>query len=151
MAPSPPKPSPPRHNCPNYVAGRSGNLAPVLPPRQRAVVVLRYFEHLSEAETAQALGCSVGTVESAMARRLARLREMTASRQEAEAPGKGVIMGSDMEELAGEGIRQFTATMQVSPDLAAKTCQRHRPTQARWPGQRRRRGGRERGSCADTG
>jgi hypothetical protein len=35
-------------------------------------------------------------------------------------------MSSDMEELAAEGMRQFTATMQVSPDLAARTCQRHR-------------------------
>ena len=35
-------------------------------------------------------------------------------------------MSSDMEELAREGMRQFTATMQVSPDLAARTCERHR-------------------------
>ena len=56
-----------------------------LPPRQRAVVVLRYFEQLSEAETAEALGCSVGTVKSATARGLARLREMTASADSAEA------------------------------------------------------------------
>jgi RNA polymerase sigma-70 factor (sigma-E family) len=35
-----------------------------LPSRQRAAVVLRYFEQLSEAETAKALGCSQGTVKS---------------------------------------------------------------------------------------
>ena len=35
-------------------------------------------------------------------------------------------MSSDMEELAREGMRQFTATMQVSPDLAARTFERHR-------------------------
>jgi RNA polymerase sigma-70 factor (sigma-E family) len=56
-----------------------------LPPRQRAVLVLRYFEQLSEAETAEALGCSVGTVKSATARGLVRLREMTASAERAEA------------------------------------------------------------------
>ena len=45
-----------------------------LPRRQRAVVVLRYFEDLTEAETAAALGCSVGTVKSQHARAVARLR-----------------------------------------------------------------------------
>lgn len=42
--------------------------------KQRAVVVLRFFIDLSEADTARMLGCSVGTVKSQTARALARLR-----------------------------------------------------------------------------
>ena len=56
-----------------------------LPPRQRAVLVLRYFEQLSEAETAETLGCSVGTVKSATARGLGWLREITAAADNTEA------------------------------------------------------------------
>lgn len=47
-----------------------------LTPKQRAVVVLRYFEDLPEAEVASLLGCSVGTVRSTTHRSLARLREV---------------------------------------------------------------------------
>ncbi len=45
-----------------------------LPPGQRAVVVLRYFDDLTEAETAAQLGCSVGTVKSQHAKALRHLR-----------------------------------------------------------------------------
>jgi RNA polymerase sigma-70 factor (sigma-E family) len=46
----------------------------LLPPRQRATVVLRFWNDLTEAATAATLNCSVGTVKSQTARALARLR-----------------------------------------------------------------------------
>jgi RNA polymerase sigma-70 factor (sigma-E family) len=50
-----------------------------LPPRQRAVIVARYFEQLTEAESAAVLGCSIGTVKSAAARALFQLRKLSES------------------------------------------------------------------------
>ena len=46
-----------------------------LPPRQRAIVVLRFYEDMTEPQVAAALGCSVGTVKSTVSRALVRLRE----------------------------------------------------------------------------
>jgi RNA polymerase sigma-70 factor (sigma-E family) len=54
-----------------------------LTPRQRATIVARYWEQLSEAETAAALGCSVSAVKSAAARGLRALRESISPEAEA--------------------------------------------------------------------
>ncbi len=63
-----------------------------LPPRQRAVIVLRYYEDLTERQTAELLGCAVGTVKSQASAALTRLRD---------------LMGDDLDIddlLATEGV-----------------------------------------------
>jgi RNA polymerase sigma-70 factor (sigma-E family) len=64
----------------SYDEGRGAalwDLVQTLPKKARAVLVLRYYEELSEAETADLLGVSVGTVKSQTSRALAALRERT--------------------------------------------------------------------------
>jgi RNA polymerase sigma-70 factor (sigma-E family) len=53
-----------------------------LSPRQRAVIVLRFFDDLSEADTAELLGCSVGSVKQHTARGLDRLRGLMHSAEQ---------------------------------------------------------------------
>ncbi|WBB89482.1 SigE family RNA polymerase sigma factor [Verrucosispora sp. WMMC514] len=69
-------PSEPGRDLAHDVVVRDEMLAALhhLPPRMRAVLVLRYWEDLTEAQIADALGCSVGTVKSQSSRALARLR-----------------------------------------------------------------------------
>ena len=50
------------------------NLLKTLPQRQRAVIVLRYYEDMSEEQIAQTLGCAPGTVKSQASKALAKLR-----------------------------------------------------------------------------
>lgn len=47
-----------------------------LPVRQRVAIVLRYYEDLTEAQTAEAMGCAVGTVKSQVSAGLAKLRAL---------------------------------------------------------------------------
>lgn len=57
-----------------------------LTARQRAVLVLRYFDDLSEADTARVMGCSIGTVKSTASRALTLLREQALDPAPAPAP-----------------------------------------------------------------
>ncbi len=50
-----------------------------LPPRQRAAIVLRYYQDLTEAQTAEVMGCSVGAVKSQVSVGLRRLRDRLGS------------------------------------------------------------------------
>ena len=72
-----PEPEPAAVPLDERVATRADLLAGLktVPPKQRAVLVLRYFEGLDVAGVAEVLGCSEGNVKSQTARGLARLRE----------------------------------------------------------------------------
>ena len=57
-----------------------------LPPRQRAALVLRFYEDLTEAQTAAAMGCAVGTVKSQVAAGLKKLRDRLGDQIELASP-----------------------------------------------------------------
>jgi RNA polymerase sigma-70 factor (sigma-E family) len=70
---------PPEMTAPDRIAGADERMVmwaalATLPPRQRSVVVLRYYEDLTEAQIAEILGCSRGTVKSQASKALAKLR-----------------------------------------------------------------------------
>jgi RNA polymerase sigma-70 factor (sigma-E family) len=71
-----------------------------LPPRQRAVIVLRYYEDLSEAEVARLLGLPLGTVKSLGRRGLADSADAWRPRRPWRPPGKE---GNDERRRAGTG------------------------------------------------
>ena len=92
-------------------------LLSTLPPRQRTAVVLRYWEDLSEAEAARAMGCSVGTVKAACSRGLRRLRELSDGSRRARRARRGTStdrengMSIDFEDQ----LRAEMGRVQVRP------------------------------------
>ena len=77
-----------------------------LGPRQRAVIVLRYWMDLTEHETAAALNCSVGTVKSQASRALATLRESIelGDGHEHRGRGRGTAVSIDAVDGTAESI-----------------------------------------------
>jgi hypothetical protein len=69
-----------------------------LPPYQRAVILLRYWEQLTASETAEVLGCSEGAVKSAASKGLHRLRDLAGG-----GPGGPVTSGQEGQPGPGQG------------------------------------------------
>ena len=65
-----------------------------LPTRQRQVLVLRYFDDLTEAQAARVMGCSVGTVKSQSAKGLDKMRAVLAAQHEGSL-AEGRLAGAD--------------------------------------------------------
>jgi RNA polymerase sigma-70 factor (sigma-E family) len=75
-----------------------------LPPGQRAILVLRYYEDLTEAQTAAVLGCSVGSVKTQTSRALGKLRAIVGFAEDQSRPaGKPKLANQMSPRGAGHG------------------------------------------------
>ena len=103
-------------------------LLPMLLPRQRLVLVLRYYEDLPVAEVAEVLGCSAGTVKSQAARALARLSTSAAVRRR----GRGGAGGDALRRRLGRPPpHPGTPGPDLRLGLALRDTVRDRPAFAR--------------------
>ena len=86
-------PEPPTEDAATTVAVRDALWAQLLalPPRQRTAIVLRHYLDLSEAQTAEAMGCSVGAVKSSVSTGLSKLRARISPDFVALTPGEEAV------------------------------------------------------------
>jgi RNA polymerase sigma-70 factor (sigma-E family) len=90
-----------------------------LPARQRAALVLRYFDDLSEAEVADVMGCSVGTVKSTTSRALGRLRQEVEGTRGACDLTAHTTQDSGASGSSGPTNLRTAALSQARPDVNA--------------------------------
>ena len=93
-----------------------------LAPRQRVALVLRYFEDLSDAAVAKAMGCSVGTVKSTTSRALERLRHVVELPAAATADAADTADTADTESTVDA---DGTNTANATKDRTGKSLTAH--------------------------